>query len=156
MPLAIELAAARVEALGLPRCWTGLQDSMRLLTGSDRAAPRRHQSLAATVEWSYHLLGESEQQMFRKLAVFPGTFTLDGAAAVAGAAAEQAVMHLVDCSLVTPPRTGLDGRTRYVMLETVRAFARGRLASAGELAGEAGSALARYALQVAEQAAILH
>ena len=154
MPLAIELAAARVEALGLTQMLDRTQDSMRLLTGSDRAAPRRHQSLAATVEWSYHLLGEPEQQVFRKLAVFPGTFTLDGAAAVAGAAAEQAVLHLVDCSLVTPPRTGLDGRTRYVMLETVRAFARGRLASAGELA-EAGSALARYALQVAEQAAIL-
>jgi predicted ATPase/DNA-binding CsgD family transcriptional regulator len=154
MPLAIELAAARVEALGLAQMLDRMQDTIRLLTGGDRAAPRRHQSLAATVEWSYHLLGEPEQQVFRKLAVFPGAFTLDDATAVAGAAAEQAVLHLVDCSLVTPPRAGLDGRTRYVMLETIRAFARDRLADEGELA-ETSSALTRYALQVAEQTAIL-
>ena len=70
--------------------------------------------------------------MFRRLAVFPGPFTLNAAEAVAGTAAEPAVLHLVDCSLLVPPRTGPDGRARYVMLETLRAYGLERLAEAGE------------------------
>ena len=79
-------------------------------------------------------------------------FTLDAAEAVAGAAAEPAVLHLVDCSLLVPPRAGPDGRARYAMLETLRAFGLDRLAEAGEQP-EAAASLAGYALAVAEQAA---
>ncbi len=152
MPLAIELATARVEALGLAQLLDRLEDSPQLLTSGDRAAAPRHQSLAATVQWSYQLLGEAERQVFRKLAVFPGAFTLEAAVAVAGTGTEPVVLHLVDCSLITPPQTGIDGRGRYLMLETLRAFGRDQLASTGEL-DETGGALVRYALQVAEQAA---
>jgi predicted ATPase len=152
MPLAIELAAARVEALGLGQLLERLDDRFRLLTGGDRTAAARQRSLAATVDWSYQLLDEHEQQVFRRLAVFSGPFTLEGAAAVAGAAAEPAVLHLVDCSLLAPPRTGPDGRARYAMLETVRAYGLDQFTEAGEQL-QADTALAGYALQVAEQAA---
>jgi DNA-binding CsgD family transcriptional regulator/tetratricopeptide (TPR) repeat protein len=84
--------------------------------------------------------------------VFPGPFTLGAAEDVAGAEAGRAVLRLVDCSLLVPPREGHDGRRRYLMLETVRAFGAGRLAEAGE-EHQAAAALARYGLQVAEQAA---
>ena len=72
--------------------------------------------------------------------------------AVAGPPAELVVLHLVDCSLITPPRTGNDGRSRYLILETLRDFGQSQLATTGEQA-EAEQALARYAVQVAEQAA---
>jgi predicted ATPase/DNA-binding CsgD family transcriptional regulator len=151
MPLAIELAAARVESLGLDHLAARLEDSLWLLTSSDRAAADRHQSLAATVDWSYRLLAEREQQAFRRLAMYPGPFTLEAAVAVAGDDAGPAVLHLVDCSLLTPPRTGPDGRARYAMLETVRVFARDRLIEAGE-EDAAAQGMARYALTVAEAA----
>jgi predicted ATPase/DNA-binding CsgD family transcriptional regulator len=151
VPLAIELAAARVEALGLAPLLDRLDDRFRLLVGSDRTAAPRHRSLGATVAWSYQLLSEDEQRVFRRLALFPGPFTLDGAVAVAGSTAEPAVLRLVDCSLLVPPRAGPDGRARYVMLETLRAFGAGQLAEAGEQEA-AAAALAGYALQVAEQA----
>jgi tetratricopeptide (TPR) repeat protein len=104
------------------------------------------------VEWSYRLLDDQEQRVFRALSVFPAGFTLDGAEAVAGNGADRAVLHLVDCSLLTPPRTGSDGRSRYGMLETLRAWGAGQLDQAGEQ-DTAAAALARYALAVAEQAA---
>jgi tetratricopeptide (TPR) repeat protein len=84
--------------------------------------------------------------------VFGAPFTLEAAEAVAGAAAGPAVLHLVDCSLLTPPRTGPDGRARYLMLETLRGYGLDRLSAAGEQPG-AAAALAGLALQVAEQAA---
>ena len=90
--------------------------------------------------------------MFRLVSVIPGPFTLQAAEAVAGPGAGQAVLHLVDSSLLVPPRADRDGRARYVMLETLRAFGLERLAEAGEQAG-AAAALAEYALQVAQQAA---
>ncbi len=152
MPLAIELAAARAEALGLPQLLERLDHRFALLTGADRTASPRQRSLAATVDWSYQLLTGDERRVFRRLAAFPGLFTLEAAQAVAGAAAEPVVLHLVDCSLLTPPRPGPDGRARYLMLETLRAYGLERLAEAGERA-EADAALAGYALQVAEQAA---
>ena len=104
------------------------------------------------MEWSYRLLDEQEQRVFRAVAVFPGPFTLDGAEAVAGQAAGPAVLRLVDCSLLTPPRVGPDGRSRYAMLETLRAYGAGLLAGAGEQ-DQAAAALAGYALRVAGQAA---
>jgi predicted ATPase/DNA-binding CsgD family transcriptional regulator len=153
MPLAIELAAARAEALGLAALLDRLDDDFRLLTGGDRAGAPRQWSLRATVDWSYRLLNALERLVFARLAVFPGPFTLDAAIAVAGVpGAERAVLRLVDCSLLTPPQAGVDGRARYRMLETLRAFGIERLSEAGEHAGSA-AALAGYALQVAERAA---
>ena len=152
MPLAIELAAAHVETLGLAQLLARLDDRFRLLVGADRLAAPRQRSLAATADWSYQLLSDQEQQVFRRLAIFPGEFTLDAAETVAGAETGQAVLHLVDCSLISPPRTGADGRARYMMLETLRAYGVERLTEAGQQP-EAAAALARHALQVARQAA---
>ena len=152
MPLAIELAAARVEALGVVHLLDRLDERLGLLVAKDRLAAARQRSLAATAEWSYLLLGEPEQQVFRRLAVFPGPFTLEAAEAVAGTDAGAAVLHLVDCSLLAPPRAGPDGRSRYLMLETLRAYAAERLAEAGEQPG-AAAGLAGHAVEVAEQAA---
>ena len=118
MPLAIELAAARVEALGLGPMLDRLDDRFRLLVSANRAAPARQRSLDAAVDWSYQLLAGPEQRVFRRLSVFPGPFSLDAAEAVAGADAGPAVLHLVDCSLLVPPAAGPDGRSRYSMLET--------------------------------------
>ena len=131
MPLAIELAAARVEALGVAQLLDRIDDRFALLTGGDRLAADRQRSLAATVEWSYRLLAEDERRVFRAVAVFPAGFTLEGAEAVAGPGAGAVVLRLVDCSLLIPPRAGPDGRSRYVMLETLRAYAAGLLAEAG-------------------------
>ena len=152
MPLAIELAAARVEAVGVAQLLDLLDDRFGLLVAGDRLAEGRQQSLAATVQWSYQLLDERERQVFRAVSVFPGPFTLQAAQAVAGDSAGPAVLHLVECSLLSPPRTGPDGRPRYVMLETLRAYGGGLLAEVGEQ-DTAAAALARYALQVARQAA---
>jgi predicted ATPase/DNA-binding CsgD family transcriptional regulator len=152
MPLAIELAAARVEALGLAQLLDRLDDRFGLLVSANRAAAARHRSLEATVEWSYQLLTGSEQRVFRYLSVFPGPFTLDAAEAVAGADAGSAVLRLVDCSLLVPPRTGPDGRFRYLMLETLRTYAMTRLRGASE-EQQAAAALAGHALDVAERAA---
>ena len=151
MPLAIELAAARVEALGVAGLLDRIDDRFALLTAGERTAADRQRSLAATVEWSYQLLDEQEQRVFRQVSVFPGPFTLEGAEAVAGPAAGPAVLRLVDCSLLVPPRTGPDGRSRYGMLETLRAYGAGLLAAAGEHA-RAAAALAEWAVNVAEEA----
>ena len=113
-------------------CWTGSSDRFALLTGGDRLAAGRQRSLAATVEWSYQLLEEHERRVFRAVSVFPAGFTLEGAEAVAGPGAGAVVLRLVDCSLLTPPRAGPDGRSRYAMLETLRAYGAGLLAEAGE------------------------
>ena len=151
MPLAIELAAARVEALGVAQLLDRIDDRFILLEAGDRLAAARQRSLAATVEWSYRLLDERERRVFRAVSVFPGPFTLEGAEAVAGPGAGPTVLHLVDCSLLVPPRAGPDGRSRYVMLETLRAYGAGLLAEAGE--GDAvAAALAGYAVRVAEDA----
>ena len=152
MPLAIELAAARVEALGVVQLLDRLDERFGLLVGADRLAAARHRSLAATVEWSYQLLSEQDQRVFRGVSVFPAPFTLEGAETVAGAAAGAVVLRLVDCSLLAPPQTGQDGRARYLMLDTLRAYGAERLADAGE-SPRAAAALAQHALQVAEQAA---
>jgi predicted ATPase/DNA-binding CsgD family transcriptional regulator/transcriptional regulator with XRE-family HTH domain len=152
MPLAIELAAARVEALGVAGLLDRIEDRFALLTGGDRLAADRQQSLAATVEWSYRLLDEPERRVFRMVSAFPAGFTLEAAEAVAGPDAGPVVLRLVDCSLLSPPQAGPDGRLRYVMLETLRAYGAGLLAGAVEQDGTA-AALAGHALRVARQAA---
>ena len=153
IPLAIELAAARVEALGLAELADRIDDALRLLTGGVSPAADRHRSLAAVADWSYQLLTGPEQRVFRLLAVFPGAFTLDAAEAVAGPDAGPAVLRLVDCSLLVPPRPSADQRTRYSMLETLRAYGQDRLRQAGE-EHQAAAALAAYARLVADQAAV--
>ena len=152
MPLAIELAAARIETLGVVQLLDRLDDRFELLTTGDRTAADRQRSLTATVQWSYRLLDEHEQRVFRLISMFPGPFTLEAAEAVAGEGAGPSVLHLVDCSLLAPPRTDPDGRSRYVMLETLRAYGNRLLAEAGEQE-QAMAALAGYALAVATQAA---
>jgi predicted ATPase/DNA-binding CsgD family transcriptional regulator len=152
MPLAIELAAARTEALGVAQLLESLDGRLGLLGGGDRLAAGRHRSLAAAAQWSYELLDEQERRVFRLVSVFPAPFTLEAAGAVAGEGAAQAVLRLVECSLLVPPRPGPDGRSRYGMLETLRGYGAGLLAEAGEH-DDAEAALARYALRVAGQAA---
>jgi predicted ATPase/DNA-binding CsgD family transcriptional regulator len=151
MPLAIELAAARVESLGVTQLLDRLADRFALLAGGDRLAPSRQRSLAATVEWSYQLLDETERRVFRAVSGFPGPFTLEAAEAVAGATAGSAVLRLVDCSLLVPPRVGQDGRSRYSMLETLRAYGNRLLGEFGERHG-AAAALAGWTVRIAEQA----
>jgi predicted ATPase/DNA-binding CsgD family transcriptional regulator len=151
MPLAIELAAARVEALGVTGLLDRLDERFALLAGADRLAVGRHRSLAATVEWSYQLLDGSERRLFRAVSVFPGPFTLQAAEVVAGEGTELAILRLVDCSLLVPPRPGTDGQPRYGMLQTLRAYGAGLLAEAGE-GGSAAAALGRFALATAEEA----
>ena len=153
MPLAIELAAGRVEALGVAQLLDRIDDRLALLVSGDRVVADRQRSLAATVEWSYQLLNEQERAVFRALSVFPGAFPLEGAEAVAGPAAKLSVLCMVDCSLLVPPRTGPDGRARYAMPETLRVYGAELLARAGETAA-AEAALASYALDVAEEAAM--
>ena len=152
MPLAIELAAARTEALGVSQLLRSLDGRLGLLAGGDRLAAGRHRSLAAVAEWSYQLLEDAERRVFRLVSVFPAPFTLEAAEAVAGQGAVPGVMRLVECSLLVPPRPGPDGRSRYGMLETLRGYGAGLQAEAGDQ-DDAEVALARYAVRVAEQAA---
>jgi predicted ATPase/class 3 adenylate cyclase/DNA-binding CsgD family transcriptional regulator len=136
MPLAIELAAARVRALSLAEILEGLRDRFRLLTGGARTAVRRQQTLRASVDWSHALLSEPERVVFRRLAVFLGGFDLDAARAVAGGGDVERyqvldlLSLLVDKSLVVAENSG--GRTRYRLLETVRQYALEKLAESGE------------------------
>ena len=139
IPLAIELAAARVKMLSVQEIRARLDDRFRLLTGGSKTALGRQQTLLATIQWSYDHLAPDQQQLLRRLSVFVGGWTLDGAARVAGEPLDEyAVLdllaRLVDQSLVTTQRVEGD-TTRYSMLETVRQYAHERLIEAGE--GEA-------------------
>jgi predicted ATPase/class 3 adenylate cyclase/DNA-binding CsgD family transcriptional regulator len=136
LPLAIELAAARVRALSLAEILESLHDRFRLLTGGARTAVRRQQTLRASVDWSHALLTEPERVLFRRLAAFLGGFDLDAAQAVAasGDVERYQVLDqlslLVDKSLVVADDGG--GRTRYRLLETVRQYALEKLGESGE------------------------
>ena len=136
MPLAIELAAARVRVLSLTEILDSLHDRFRLLTGGARTAVRRQQTLRASVDWSHALLTEPERVLFRRLAVFMGGFDLDAAQAVAGGGDVERyqvldlLTLLVDKSLVVAENTS--GRTRYRLLETVRQYAQEKLGESGE------------------------
>jgi predicted ATPase/class 3 adenylate cyclase/DNA-binding CsgD family transcriptional regulator len=136
LPLAIELAAARVRALSLAEILDSLHDRFRLLTGGARTAVRRQQTLRASVDWSHALLTEPERVLFRRLAAFLGGFDLDAAQAVAGGGDVQRyqvldqLSLLVDKSLVVADASR--GRTRYRLLETVRQYALEKLGESGE------------------------
>jgi predicted ATPase/class 3 adenylate cyclase/DNA-binding CsgD family transcriptional regulator len=136
LPLAIELAAARVRALSPDEIVGSLHDQFRLLTGGARTAVRRQQTLRASVDWSHALLSEPEQVLFRRLAVFFGGFDVDSAQAVAGDAGMERyqvldqLTLLVDKSLVVAEDTRHG--TRYRLLETVRQYAQEKLHEARE------------------------
>jgi non-specific serine/threonine protein kinase len=139
IPLAIELAAARVKILSVQEIRARLDDRFRLLTGGSRTALGRQQTLLATIQWSYDHLAPDQRQLLRRLSVFVGGWTLGGAVRLAGEQLDEyAVLdllaRLVDQSLVTTRRAE-GGTTRYSMLETVRQYAHDRLNEAGE--GEA-------------------
>ena len=159
MPLAIELAAARLRSMSLSELHGRLDQRFRLLTGGSRTALERQQTLAATVGWSYSLLTGAERVLLGRLSVFAGSFGLGAAEAVCGSGSidvldvADLLGSLVDKSLVVaePAGTGL----RYRLLETIRLFAAERLAEAGgdgEAAAVAAAHCAHF-LAVAETAA---
>ena len=136
IPLAIELAAARVRALSLAEILDSLHDRFRLLTGGARIAVRRQQTLRASLDWSHALLTEPERVLFRRLAVFTGGFDLDAAQAVAGGTDVtryqilDQLSLLVDKSLVVAE--DVQGAMRYRLSETVRQYALEKLSESGE------------------------
>jgi len=158
MPLAIELAAARLRSMSLAELHDRLDQRFRLLTGGSRTALERQQTLRATVGWSYSLLTGAEQLLLQRLSVFAGSFDLGAAEAVCGSGGldvlDVAALlgSLVDKSLVVaePAATAL----RYRLLETIRLFAAERLAEAGEEeAAAVAAAHCAHFLSVAETAA---
>ena len=136
IPLAIELAAARSEALGIEGLAARLDDRFRLLTGGHRTALPRHQTLRATLDWSYELLSEFERAALCRLAIFAGNFTLDAANAVAANADSatpdvvESLVNLVAKSLVTADVRRDD--VHYRLLDTTRAYAFEKLSQSGE------------------------
>lgn len=136
LPLAIELAAARVRALSLPEIIAGLNDRFRLLTGGSRMSVRRQQTLHASVDWSHALLTDEERTLFHRISVFAGGFDLEATCSVcAGEDAERfhvldELTLLVDKSLVVAEE-GQRG-TRYRLLETIRQYAQEKLGASGD------------------------
>jgi len=136
IPLAIEFAAARGATLGLQQVADRLSDRFNLLTAGRRTALLRHQTLRATLDWSYGLLREQERALLRRLAIFVGGFTLEAATAVAGGAGVTAsvvaegIAGLVAKSLVSLDASVPSGRWR--LLETIRAYALDKLAESGD------------------------
>src|SRR5262249_52982959 len=137
IPLAIELAAARVAAMTPAEICAHVDERFRLLTGGRRSRVERHQTLRATLEWSYGLLDATERVVFDPLGGFSGSFDADAAEAVVGDDELEhwglldALAGLVRKSMIVADAVD-DGTTRYGMLETLRAFAREKLDLAGE------------------------
>ena len=137
IPLAIELAAARVKVLAVEQIAARLDDRFRLLTGGSQLVLPRHQTLRGAIDWSYNLLLESERVLLRRLSVFAGGWTLEAAESVcAGGSVEAAAIldlltSLVDKSLVLAETKR--GEARYRLLETVRQYGNDRLQEAAEL-----------------------
>jgi predicted ATPase/transcriptional regulator with XRE-family HTH domain len=152
LPLAIELAAARIKALPPAALLARLEQRLPLLTGGGRDLPARQRTMRDAIAWSYDLLAPEEQRLFRLLSVFAGGFTLDAAEAVSGSAGEisilDGVVALVEQSLLRQI-PGADDEPRYQLLETVREFGLEQLAAAGE-AAEARQRHADYFLRIAE------
>ena len=136
LPLAIELAAAQIRMMPLTELELRLHDRFRLLTGGSRTALARHQTLRATVDWSYDRLDPSEQALFRRLAVFSGTFDVEAADAVCGGLPVPpdvlgCLSRLVDRSMVGVI-DGSGGMGRYQLLETLRQYGQERLTDSGD------------------------
>jgi predicted ATPase/DNA-binding NarL/FixJ family response regulator len=154
LPLAIELAAARVRMMQPARIAEALDDRFRLLTGGGRTVMPRQQTLEASVAWSHELLDDQERAVLRRLSVFSGGFTLDAAEAVCGDdlvdtyAVFELVTRLVDKSLVQFD----DQWSRYRLLETIRQYASERLVQSGESAGVRDRHLGVF-FRLAEEAA---
>jgi predicted ATPase len=134
LPLALELAAARIKLLPPQAILSRLDDQLKLLTGGARDLPTRHQTLRNTLEWSYGLLNEDEKKLYARLSVFVGGFTLEAAEAVCNSDGKldilDGVTSLVNNSLLR--QEDVDGQPRFGMLETIRAYALERLAVSGE------------------------
>jgi predicted ATPase len=154
LPLALELAAARLGALSPAAIAARLDDRFRLLRSGSRAAPTRQQTLTAALQWSHDLLEPDEQLLLRRLAVFAGGFELEASEEVCAGdglestAVADTLARLVEKSLVTVEDAGR--RHRYRLLETVRMYARGRLEEAGEADILAGRH-AQWALALAQR-----
>ena len=130
LPLAIELAAARIPVIGLEQLNARLTEALDLLSGGSRDAPERHRALRATIEWSHRLLDADEAKAFGHFAVFAGGATIEAAEEVTCADLET-LSGLVDKHLLG--RSAPDGEPRLVMLQTVREYASERLETAGTL-----------------------
>jgi len=136
IPLGIELAAARAAALGIGELAARLDDRFQMLTGGWRTALPRHQTLRATLDWSYELLAEPERVILRRLAVFAGAFGLEGAVAVAAISeispleVVDGLFNLVSKSLVSTEEGAV---ARYRLLDTMRAYGLQKLTESGEL-----------------------
>jgi predicted ATPase/DNA-binding NarL/FixJ family response regulator len=133
LPLGIELAAARVSIMSPDEIAVSLEGHLGELARPRQRTPAHHRSVRAAVEWSYTLLDPAEQAAFRSLAVFVGGFDADAARAVAPGMSLDVLVRLVDKSLVAVVPVG-PGRTRYRLLDTMRAYALEQLASANEVA----------------------
>jgi predicted ATPase len=154
LPLAIELAAARVKTLSPAALLARLRSRMHLLIGGARDVPARQQTLRATIDWSHGLLDDAERTVFRRLSAFAGGFTVEGAEAVADTRCDvggvpAVVASLVDKSLLTATVGNGDGG-RFSMLETTREYALEKLADSGEGEG-VRRAHAAYCLVLAEE-----
>jgi predicted ATPase/DNA-binding CsgD family transcriptional regulator len=162
LPLAIELAAARVPLLPLAAIQARLQQRLQLLTGGPRDAPVRHYTLRAAITWSYDLLDQAEQAVFCRLGVFVGGFTLEAAEAVCAedrpgdnsilpsSTMVDHLQSLLDKSLLRSDATS-DGEPRFRLLETIREFGLEQLAANGE-SGAVQERHARFFLALAEEA----
>lgn len=156
IPLALELAAARVRSLPVEQIAARLDDRFRLLTGSSRLTVPRHQTLRATMDWSYELLSEDERAILRRVAVFAGRCSLEAAEAVcagrlvAGTDVLDGLSRLVDKSLVVAE--AFEGEARFRLLETVRQYGRDQLLESGE-AADTQRRHRDWFLELAEEAA---
>jgi predicted ATPase len=157
LPLAIELAAARVKVLSPSAMRTRLASRLQLLTGGARDLPQRQQTLRAAFDWSHDLLSAAEQKLFRRLSVFVGGCTLEGVEAVCDTKGDleldplDGMSSMVDKSLLQQFEQA-SGEPRFVMLETIREYAREKLEASGEDAATK-RAHAAYCLVLAEEAA---
>jgi predicted ATPase/class 3 adenylate cyclase len=146
IPLALELAAARVKVLSPQQLAQRLNERFRVLTGGDRSALPRHQTMRALIDWSHDLLSEPERTLFRKLSIFAGGFSLDRAVAVCGddATDEFAILDLLS-SLVDKSLVQADpGAQRYRLLESTRQYAHEKLRESGEHDRLAGAHAAAF------------
>ncbi len=151
IPLAIELAAARIRLFSVEQIASRLDDRFKLLTGGSRTALPRQQTLRALIDWSYDILGEDERQLFRRLSVFAGGWTFEAAEFVCPTQdVLELLAQLVNKSLVVVDNDGSES-TRFHLLETIRQYARDKLLESGE-AFEVRTIHSRYFLQMAEAA----